>query len=78
MSDFDPFKEKRKPSLGEKEVQAGEWLLMGFRFLKIPEPLETDPDAIRRVGVLIRRWFEKLKFWKRIQENKRNDRNERR
>lgn len=79
MEGLDPFKEKRKPSLGEKEVQMGEWLLMGFRFLKIPMPLDSDPDSVRRVGVLIRRKWESLKFWKamkkRIEAQKKIDPN---
>lgn len=60
MSEFDPYKEERKSSKGEKEIVIGEWLVNGFRFFKIAMPRgKEDEDAVRRVGALIRR-----KFWR--------------
>lgn len=61
MDGFNPYKEEeRKPSLGELEARAGEWLLMGFRFFKVAMPKgKEDEDAVRRVGALIRRRFSK-------------------
>ena len=55
-----PYREKREQSQGEKEVLAGEYLLILFRFLRITMPFQSDVQAVKRVGVLLQRKYPML------------------
>lgn len=54
---FNPYEEPRDKSKGELEVNQGSLLLMLFRHLKVDMPLDSDAQAVERVGVLLARRF---------------------
>lgn len=58
MGEFpNPFKDERKKSKGEKEVEAGGNLVKIFRLLGIRMPYQADVVAVERVGQLIVRRY---------------------
>jgi hypothetical protein len=57
MGFTNPYLEERKKSPGEIEVEHGNFLLMLFRFLKVPMPHKADHAAVERTGQLLtRKW----------------------
>lgn len=53
-----PYKEDRKKSPGEKEVERADLLLVAFRWLGVPMPAgKKDDEAVQRAGVLLMRWI---------------------
>lgn len=51
------YREDRVKSQGEAEVTNGSFLLMLFKFLKVPMPAKADEAAVERAGQLLtRKW----------------------
>lgn len=55
-----PFLDPPKKSPGEKEVEAGGYLVMIFRLLHIRMIYRKDVEAVQRTGELIKRWWRNL------------------